>query len=55
VIWFEVEGLHVCCLTAGASGTLALLLHGSGIDSAGFSYKHVIEPLALKHRVFVPD
>jgi hypothetical protein len=47
-----VKGLHVRCLTAGVSGTAMVLLQGSGIDSVGFSYKHVIELLALNHRVF---
>lgn len=32
-----------------------LLLHGGGIDSASFSYKYAIEPLARTHRVFAPD
>jgi pimeloyl-ACP methyl ester carboxylesterase len=50
-----VKGLRIRCLTAGASGTPVLLLHGGGIDSAGFSYKCVIEPLALDHWVFAPD
>ena len=55
-IWLEVEGLRVRCLTAGASGSpVLLLLHGGGIDSAGFSYKYAIEPLARSHRVFAPD
>jgi pimeloyl-ACP methyl ester carboxylesterase len=54
-IWLEVEGLRVRCLTAGASGPPVLLLHGGGIDSAGFSYKYAIEPLARSHRVFAPD
>jgi pimeloyl-ACP methyl ester carboxylesterase len=53
--WLEVEGLRVRCLTAGASGSPVLLLHGGGIDSAGFSYKYAIEPLARSHRVFAPD
>jgi pimeloyl-ACP methyl ester carboxylesterase len=54
-IWLEVEGLRVRCLTAGASGSPVLLLHGGGIDSAGFSYKYAMEPLARSHRVFAPD
>ncbi|MBV9454342.1 MAG: hypothetical protein JOZ19_09530 [Rubrobacter sp.] len=45
--WLEVEGLRVCCLTTGASGTPVLLLHGGAIDSARFSYEYVIEPLVL--------
>ena len=50
-----MKGLRIRCLTARASGTPVLLLHGGGIDSAGFSYKCVIEPLALDHWVFAPD
>jgi len=53
--WLEVERLRIRCFTAGASGPPVLLLHGGGIDSASFSYKHAIEPLALDHRVFAPD
>jgi pimeloyl-ACP methyl ester carboxylesterase len=53
--WLEVERLRIRCLTAGASGPPVLLLHGGGIDSASFSYKYAIEPLARSHRVFVPD
>ena len=45
--WLEVECLRVRCLTADAGGTSVLLLYSSGIGSAGFSYKHFIEPLAL--------
>ena len=53
--WLEVECLRVRCLTANAGGTSVLLLYSSGIGSAGFSYKHVIEPLALNHGVFALD
>ena len=53
--WLEVKGLRIRCLTARVSGTPVLLRHGGGIDSAGFSYKCVIEPLALDHWVFAPD
>jgi pimeloyl-ACP methyl ester carboxylesterase len=47
--------LRVRCLTASEGGPSVLLLHSRGIGSAGFSYKHVIEPLALNHRVFALD
>lgn len=53
--WIEVERLRIRCFIAGTSGPPVLLLHGGGIDSASFSYKHLIEPLALNHRVFAPD
>jgi pimeloyl-ACP methyl ester carboxylesterase len=53
--WLEVERLRIRCLTAGVNGPPVLLLHGGGVDSASFSYKHAIEPLARSHRVFVPD
>src|SRR5438270_10731271 len=54
-MWLEVDGLRIGCLTAGASGPPVLLLHGGGIDSARFSYKHAIEPLSRDRRVFAPD
>lgn len=54
-IWLEVEGLSIRCLAAGVAGPPVLPLHGGGIDSASFSYKYAIEPLARKHRVFAPD
>lgn len=53
--YFDVESLRVHCLTAGAGGTFVLLLHGGGQDSARFSLKHAIEPLARDHQVFAPD
>src|ERR687886_2821280 len=55
VTWLDVKRLRIRCFTAGVSGPPVLLLHGGGIDSASFSYKHLIEPLALSHRVFAPD
>lgn len=53
--WLDVGDLRISCLVAGASGSPVLLLHGGGIDSARFSYKHAIEPLSRSHRVFAPD
>jgi pimeloyl-ACP methyl ester carboxylesterase len=50
-----MKGLRVRCLTADAGGPSVLLLHGSGIGSAGFSYKPVIELLAFNHGVFALD
>lgn len=54
-IWLDVGGMRVHCLAAGANGPPVLLLHGGGIDSSLFSYKHAIGPLADDHRVFAPD
>lgn len=54
-IWLEAGGLRVHCLAAGEEGPPIVLLHGGGIDSARFSYKHAIGPLARGHRVFAPD
>ena len=55
ITWLEVERYRIRCLTAGTNGPPVLLLHGGGIDSASFSYKYAIEPLARSHRVFAPD
>ena len=54
-IWLEVKGLRIHCLSAGTRGSPVLLLHGGGIDSASFSYKYAIRPLASEHQVFAPD
>jgi pimeloyl-ACP methyl ester carboxylesterase len=54
-MWLGAGGLRVCCLIAGARGSPVLLLHGGGIDSAAFSYRHTIGALAGDHRVFAPD
>lgn len=54
-IWLEAGGLRIHCLTAGEEGPPVVLLHGGGIDSARFSYKHVVGQLARDHRVSAPD
>jgi pimeloyl-ACP methyl ester carboxylesterase len=53
--WVDVNGVRVHCLTAGVSGPPVVLLHGGGIDSASFTYRHLIGPVAAGHRVFAPD
>lgn len=53
--WIDVNGLRVHCLTAGGDGSPVVLLHGGGIDSASFTYGHLIGTLAEGHRVFAPD
>jgi pimeloyl-ACP methyl ester carboxylesterase len=50
-----VNGLRVHCLVAGGGGSPVLLLHGGGIDSADFTYRYAIGPLAEERRVFAPD
>jgi pimeloyl-ACP methyl ester carboxylesterase len=54
--WLDVNGLRVHCLTAGRGGSPVVLLHGGGIDSASFTYSHIIGPLAdEQRRVFALD
>jgi len=53
--WLEMKSLRGRGLIADAGGSSVLLLHSSGIGSAGFSYKPVIEPLAFNHGVFALD
>jgi pimeloyl-ACP methyl ester carboxylesterase len=53
--WVDVNGIRVHCLTAGGTGSTVVLLHGGGIDSASFTYGHLIGTLAERHRVFAPD
>jgi pimeloyl-ACP methyl ester carboxylesterase len=53
--WVDVNGIRVHCLTAGGAGSPVVLLHGGGIDSASFTYGHLIGTLAEEHRVFAPD
>jgi pimeloyl-ACP methyl ester carboxylesterase len=51
----DANGLNVHCLASGEDGSPVLLLHGGGLDSAGFTYRHTIGPLSKEHRVFAPD
>jgi pimeloyl-ACP methyl ester carboxylesterase len=53
--WVDVNGIWVHCLTAGGVGSTVVLLHGGGIDSASFTYGHLIGPLAEGRSVFAPD
>ena len=54
-LWADVNGIRVHCLTSGGAGPAVVLLHGGGIDSASFTYVHLIAPLADGRRVFAPD
>lgn len=51
----DLDGTHICCLTAGEGGSPVVLLHGGGVDSARLSWGQTIDPLAEGHRVFAPD
>jgi pimeloyl-ACP methyl ester carboxylesterase len=54
--WVDVDGIRVHCLTAGGAGSPVVLLHGGGIDSASFTYGHIIRPLSTgAHRFLAPD
>jgi pimeloyl-ACP methyl ester carboxylesterase len=53
--WIDVNGLRVHSLTAGGGGSPVVLLHGGGIDSASFTYGHIIGSLARERHVFAPD
>src|SRR5215472_211089 len=55
--YLELPGrLRVHCLTAGDVGPPVVLLHGGGVDAAGFSWRYAIGALAGSgHRVFAPD
>lgn len=54
-IWIDVDGMRLHCLTAGESGSLVVLLHGAGLDSAALSWGEVIGPLSAHHCIFAPD
>lgn len=51
----EVDEHELRYLRAGESGSPVLLLHGGQIDAAHVIWGEAIEPLAERHRVFVPD
>jgi pimeloyl-ACP methyl ester carboxylesterase len=53
--WVDVNGVRVHCLIAGGNGSPVVLLHGGGIDSASFTYSHIIGSLAEERDVFAPD
>ncbi len=53
--WVDANGVRVHYLAAGVAGSPVVLLHGGGIDSAGFTYGRIIGPLAEGRRVFAPD
>lgn len=55
-IRLDVGGSRLHCLTAGPKpGTPVLLLPGASVDSARLSYRHAIQHLARRYRVFAPD
>lgn len=54
-LWIDVDGMRLHCLTAGASGSPVILLHGGGLDSAALSWGEVMGPLSAHHRIFAPD
>ncbi len=54
--WLDVAGRRVHYLTAGDSGSpVVLVLHGGGVDAAGFSFRETIPALAHRFRVIAPD
>jgi pimeloyl-ACP methyl ester carboxylesterase len=53
--WLKVSGLRIHLLLVGNAGRPILLLHGGGLDAAGFSLGRTIPILAGRHCVFAPD
>lgn len=53
--YLETEERTIHYLQAGQEGPPVVLLHGSGIDDAGLSWRPTIPALAESHRVFAPD
>lgn len=51
----EVDGLPVSVWTAGESGSVVVLIHGGGVDSALLSWREALPFLAQNHRVYAPD
>jgi pimeloyl-ACP methyl ester carboxylesterase len=52
----QVQGIKTRYYQAGERGSVVVLLHGGGTDSAKLSWGEVIEPLAESgHRVIAPD
>ena len=51
-----VQGIKTHYYQAGSKGSIVVLLHGGGTDSAHLSWGKLIAPLAASgHRVFAPD
>jgi len=53
--WTTVAGVRLHYLAAGDSDPPVLLLHGGGVDAAGFSFHAAIPALAACCRVLAPD
>jgi pimeloyl-ACP methyl ester carboxylesterase len=53
--YLETDDRTIHYLQAGKEGPPVVLLHGSGIDDAGLSWKPTIPALADSYRVFAPD
>ena len=51
----DVNGLPIHYLLAGDGGPTVVLLHGGGVDAAGFSFRLAIPALAQCFRVVAPD
>ncbi|HEY2595447.1 MAG TPA: alpha/beta fold hydrolase [Chloroflexota bacterium] len=50
-----MDGLRLRCLQAGEAGAPVVLLHGGGVDGAGFSFRSAIPRLAEQHQVYAPE
>ncbi len=54
--FITVQGIKTHYYEAGSKGSIVVLLHGGGIDSARLSWAGIIETLAASgHRVVAPD
>ncbi|MGH2460407.1 MAG: alpha/beta fold hydrolase [Chloroflexota bacterium] len=51
----DLAGRPVHYLAAGDAGPTVILLHGGGVDAAGFSFHDTIPALAPRFRVIAPD
>ena len=54
-LWVNANGIRVHCSAAAGTGPPVILLHGGGIDSASFTYRYTIGPLAQERSVFASD
>lgn len=54
-LYATVGDRRIRYLRAGDAGPPVVLLHGSGIDDAALSWRHVIPALAEDYRVYAPD
>lgn len=54
-LWINVDGVNTHYLKAGKKGSVVVLLHGGGLDTAELSWELLIPELSKTHQVYALD